>query len=95
MLAPSSPAPRLADDGLITTYASTIVGLRRQVERLEEKIVDLETQLSSTHESLQASTLLLASAIEGVSRRQIQQQETFEFHQGVTTAALSSITSRR
>lgn len=86
---------RPADDGRITTYASTIDSLRRQLEAMEQRVQRIEQELRASRESADASSLLLASALEGLARRTTRQEDTIAFQQVVTGAALTGLRSRR
>lgn len=88
-------SPRPADDGRITTYASTIDSLRRQLESMEQRVQRIEQDLSAARESADSTALLLASAMEGLARRASQQEDTAAFQQVMTGAALAALRDRR
>lgn len=87
--------PRAPDDGRITTYASTIDSLRRQLEAMEQRVQRIEQELAAAKDSAEASSLLLASAMEGLARRSSEQEDTMAFQQLMTGSALAALRNRR
>ena len=83
------------DDGRITTYASTIDSLRRQLESLEQRVLLVEQELRDAEESATSTSLLLASALEGLVRRSSQQEDTAALQQLLSGAALAALRSGR
>lgn len=87
--------PQSRDDGRITTYASTIDSLRRQIDAMEQRVQRLERELEEARASAEASSLLLSSALEGIARRSAEQQDTMACQQLITSAALGALRNRR
>lgn len=90
-----SRLPRPLDDGRITTYASTIDSLRRQLESMDQRVRLVEQELRDAEESAHSTSLLLASALEGLARRSSQQEDTAAFQQLLAGAALAALRNRR
>jgi hypothetical protein len=87
--------PLPLDDARITTYASTIDSLRRQLESMEHRVQRIERELSAARASTDSSSLLLAAALEGLARRTSQLEETVAFQQRMNGAALAALRNRR
>ena len=86
--------PRPLDDGRITTYASTIDSLRRQLETMEQRVQQIERELSAARTSVDASSLLVASTLEGLAHRASQQEHALAFQQRTNSAALEGLARR-
>lgn len=87
--------PRPLDEGLITTYASTIDSLRRQLESMEQRLQRIEHDQNVARELADSNFLLLASALEGLTRRASQLEDMVAFQQQMTDAALQALHDRR
>lgn len=83
--------PRPLDDGRITTYASSIDSLRRQLDIMEQRVQQIERELSAARTSADASSLLLASTLEGLAHRALQQEHAVAFQQRMNSAALEGL----
>jgi hypothetical protein len=81
-------------DGLLSTYASTIDGLRRQVENIERRTAALEADLAQVRESARVQQQLAAAALEGLQRRLKQQEQHVGFQRDALTAAVSGLRRR-
>lgn len=82
------------NNGLITTYASTIVSLRKQVAALELRIETLEVDLSAAKQASAATALMLSSALEGLSKKSTSQDNALDFQMKIFSAAISGLHKR-
>jgi hypothetical protein len=82
------------NNGLITTYASTIVSLRKQVMSLELRIEAMEVDLSTARQASATTVHMLSSALEGLSKKSASQDNTLDFQMKIFSAAISGLHQR-
>jgi hypothetical protein len=96
----SKPVRQLPD-GLLSTYASTIDALRRQLENLERRMGQLETELAQAHaeqerlrESAAVQQLLSSAAMQGLQRRLEAHEQHAGFQRDALVAAVTGLRHR-
>ncbi|MBC5785606.1 hypothetical protein H8N03_21880 [Ramlibacter sp. USB13] len=87
-------APPRVMDGLLSTYASTIDALRRQLENLERRTAELESELSRARESARVQQQLACAAVEGLQRRIGRHEQHAAFQRDALAAAVAGLSRR-
>lgn len=93
-----APVPPPYADAVLTTYASSLDGLRRQVESLERRCAGMEEQLRERDRAMQqlrdgaqVQALVLTAAVQGLQQRVEAVAQDTSFQQRAVAAALSGL----